>query len=550
MVTTRRSPILGPDGAPVEVKTLDQEVAGATATGRRAVLADAVASGLTPERLARILRAAQAGDARAYLTLAIDMEERYLHYAAQLQTRRLALEAIEPTVSAPKDTPTQIVEFVRELVVDPRFRVAVGVNGDAYGKGYAVNEIVWDFTRGRLRPVDYIERDQRFFRYDAVAQRELLLVSDDAPLGAPLPPAKFMAHEPRLRGGPVLRRGLARPAAWAFLIQSYTQQDWAVFAENFGVPLRIGKYPKSASDADRLKLLRSLKAMGTDAAAVIREDMVVDLVAVNATQGEKVFGSLMDRLDKQVSKLVLGQTMTADDGASLGQAKIHNEVRIDILRADARQMAATVGDQLVRWAVAMNFGPQDRYPAVEWPVSEPEDVKALSEALYRTVSLGLRVSQREVRDKFGLSEPEEGEEVLVAPKAEASPTAAPPGLPAPPKALPAPRLALHVRGCLCEGCASPAQRLAAGVGGDAPGDEIDALVDAEMKEWRRIGEPLLDEVFAIAAEAGSYDEALRKLDALRLDVDPLAERLARATAKARGIGEVIDDPVAGLGRDG
>jgi hypothetical protein len=37
---------------------------------------------------------------------------------------------------------------------------------------------------------------------------------------------------------------------------------------------------------------------------------------------------------------------------------------------------------------------------------------------------------------------------------------------------------------------------------------------------------------------------------LRLDVRPLAERLARATAKARGIGDVIDDPVVGLGRDG
>lgn len=543
MVTTRRSAILGPDGQPVEVASLDQEVAGATASGQRAVLGDTMASGLTPERLARILRAAQSGDSRAYLTLAIDMEERYLHYGAQLQTRRLALEAIDPTVTAPAGTPAPIIDFVRALVDDPRFRDAIGVAGDAYGKGYAVNEIMWDYVGGRLRPVDYIERDQRFFRYDRVAQRELLLVSDDAPHGSPLPPGKFLTHEPRLRGGPALRRGLARPAAWAWLIQSFTQQDWAVFAENFGVPLRIGKYPKSATDQDKVKLLRALKAMANDAAAVIREDMSVDLVAVNAAQGEKVFGALMDRLDKQVSKIVLGQTMTADDGASLGQAKIHNEVRIDILRADARQMATTVDHRLIRWAVAMNFGPQDRYPSVEWPVSEPEDIKALSEALDRTVKLGLRVSQKEIRDKFGLSEPEEGEEVLIAPKAEATPA-----LPAPARALPAPRLALHVRGCLCEACAP---RLAAqGEAAPREGDEIDALVDAEMGEWRRIAEPLLEEVFAQASEAASYDEMLARLDALRLDSRPLVEALARAMLTARGIGDVVDVPTRGLKRGG
>lgn len=536
MVTTRRSSILGPDGEPIEVRLLDQEVAASTASGQRAVHWESLASGLTPERLARILRAAQGGDARSYLTLAIDMEERYLHYAAQLQTRRLALEAIEPSVSAPKDTPTAIVDFVHELVAAPRFRSAVGVSGDAYGKGYAVNELMWDYVGGRLRPVDYFERDQRFFRYDAIAQRELLLISDDAPLGAPLPTGKFMRHEPRLRGGPALRRGLARPAAWAFLIQSYSEQDWAVFAEHYGVPFRLGRYPKNASDPDKLKLLRALRSMGSDAAAVVSEDMAVEFVTVNATQGEKVFGALISHVDRNVSKIVLGQTMTADDGASLGQAKIHNEVRIDILRADARQMAATVNDQLIRLAVAMNFGPQDRYPTLEWPVSEPDDVKALSEALDRTVNLGLRVSQREVRSKLGLSEPEDGEELLAPRKTDsASPTAT----------MPSPRgLTLHGANCLCASCAP---RLAARPGGATPErDEIDALVDDEMRDWRKITDPLLEEVFALAAEAGTYEEALRRLDALRLDTGPLVERLTRATTIARGIGDVVDVPTPGL----
>jgi phage gp29-like protein len=106
------SRILGPDGQPVDAALLAQEIATPTLTGVRATRYDAVASGLTPERLAQILRAAAAGNARDYLTLAEEMEERYLHYASQVQTRRLAIEGIKPSVMAPKGVPAQIVDFV------------------------------------------------------------------------------------------------------------------------------------------------------------------------------------------------------------------------------------------------------------------------------------------------------------------------------------------------------------------------------------------------------------------------------------------------------
>lgn len=43
--------------------------------------------GLTPERLAGILREAEAGDPYQYLELAEEMEEKDLHYLAVLSTR-------------------------------------------------------------------------------------------------------------------------------------------------------------------------------------------------------------------------------------------------------------------------------------------------------------------------------------------------------------------------------------------------------------------------------------------------------------------------------
>ena len=74
MVATRKSAILGPDGLPIEVALLDGEQAAPQAFGQRALTYYSEASGLTPERLAEIMRGANVGLARPYLTLAIDMD--------------------------------------------------------------------------------------------------------------------------------------------------------------------------------------------------------------------------------------------------------------------------------------------------------------------------------------------------------------------------------------------------------------------------------------------------------------------------------------------
>lgn len=521
--------LLGPDGAPIDLSTLRHEVATAMPTGVRSVHSDAVSTGLTPERLARILRDASTGDARAYLTLAIEMEERYLHYAAQLQTRRLAFDALEASVEPQEGTPNDVADAVTALVGAPTFRDATSSLSDAVSKGFAAVEIGWDYADGLLQPVSYSERDQRFFTFDRTDLRTPLLAADGGfERGTPLPPGRFLFHTPHIRAGVPLRRGLARAAAWGFLMQNFSLQDWARFAEIYGIPFRLGRYHPGSSDADRRALLNAVRAIGNDAAAIVPRGMDIEFHAVAGTQGAQVFGNLIDYLDRSISKLVLGQTMTSDNGSSLGQAKIHNEVRIDILRSDARQMEITVDRDLVTWFVAFNFGPKAKPPRVRFPVTEAEDIKALADALDRTVPLGLAVSQRQIRHKFGLSEPEAGE-ALLAPAAR-------------PVAPPA---ALSATSCGCAQCTGERNaRLSADRAAGAAGDEIDAIADGALDNWEDVAQPLLDEIFAMVSEAGSFEEALRKLDRLRLDAGPLRAALARATAMARGIGDVKDLPDA------
>ena len=161
MVSTRTSSILGPDGKPVNVQVLSQEIATPTVAGVRRTHEERVASGLTPEKLATILRDANEGNGRSYLTLAEEMEERYLHYCSQLQTRRLAIESVQPTLDA-EDVDSKIVDTVQELLNDDGFGEALGSLSDGIGKSYAAVEMMWEYERKLLQPVKYVVRDQRF----------------------------------------------------------------------------------------------------------------------------------------------------------------------------------------------------------------------------------------------------------------------------------------------------------------------------------------------------------------------------------------------------
>jgi len=411
----------------IEFGSLDKELAGPTLTGIRRLWTETVASGLTPGKLVQILRSAADGDASEYLTLAEEMEERDPHYASVLGTRKRALSGLDVTVESASDDGQDVerADAVRALTKRPDFDFLIEDLLDSLGKGYSVVEILWDRSSTRWEP-HYEWRDPHWFRFDRTSGREVRLLTEEAQAeGVPLAPYKFLVHKHRLKSGIPIRCGLAFLVAWAYMFKAYTIKDWIAFIETFGMPVRLGRYGQNASKDDIAVLVRAVANIGTDAGAVLPESMQIEFPeSSNKASSVGVYDAMVQWLDRQVSKAVLGQTMTSDDGSSLAQAKIHNDVRLDILRADAKQVAATLNRDLVRPYIDLNFGPPPSgiYPELCLPVPEPEDINLLVNALEKLVPLGLKVEASVIRDKLGIPDPEEGAELLTAP-------AAPPSVP-------------------------------------------------------------------------------------------------------------------------
>ncbi|PLP96019.1 DUF935 domain-containing protein [Pseudomonas sp. FFUP_PS_473] len=420
-----RSPIVDRYGNPIEYDQLTEDVAAPRMAGVRQVWHPSVAGGLTPGRLAALLQAAAEGDARDYLTLAEEMEEKDLHYASVLGTRKLALAGLNIRVEAVSDDAEDVrrADVLREVVDSPEFAEMQMDLTDALGKGYSVAEIIWDRSGKEWVPLRFEWRDPRFFMFDRETGQELRLLDEaDVVNGLALAPYKFIVHRPRLRTGLPIRGGLARLAAVGYMCKAWTWKDWMGFADIYGIPMRVGRYGPNASKEDIGILMSAVANLGSDAAAVIPDSMRIDFTqAANVAGAGEFFKGLAEWWDKQMSKAIVGQTMSADDGASMAQAKVHNEVRLDLLEADAKAESNTLNRMFVRPFCDLNFAPGRGCPRLIIDVPKPENLELLIKAVTAFVPLGMRVEQSVIRDRFGLPEPAEGAEILGKP-AEPAPS--------------------------------------------------------------------------------------------------------------------------------
>lgn len=520
------SPILDANGRPFPKADLLQEVVQASVTGvYQAWSTDVISTSLDPARLRAILNAAATGDARDYLTLAEEMEEKDPHYAAVLGTRKRAVSGLPVAVVAASEDPRgeEIAEAVRQLAEAPEFGDMLDDLLDALGKGYSVVEPLWEYRDGKFWPKSYEHRDPRWFQFDRVTGKRLQLL-DATGQGIELPPDRLIAHTPRLKSGLPIRGGVARLVAVAFMCKAFGQKNWMRYGELFGIPLRIGRYGPDAKPDDIAILRRAVAQLAADAAAVLPAGMKIEFEEIaNAAGGAELFERLAEWLDKQISKAVLGQTMTTDDGSSQSQANVHNEVRKDILKADAKQLSATINRDLVRVFVDLNFGPQKIYPRVVLQVTEPEDLKALADALGPFIDRGLKVGAAAILDKFGLAQPEDGEAVL-------SPVG---GMQLPPALN-------HEQACQCHACSGHRKALNAE---QQRRDELDQLADDDLGDWEPLMRPVLNPLQALADKAGSFEEFKAGLAGLLDEMDPseLIEKLAEASFKARALGDVRDE---------
>jgi phage gp29-like protein len=513
-------------GKVLPLKALTEDVATARVGSVRDWMSGHPADGMTPQRLAAIHRAAANGDPESFFELAEDIEERDLHYAGVLGTRKRSVAQLPITVKAASDSADhkKHAELIQAWIDDEVLRAALFDMLDAIGKGVSVMEIEWKMnSRGQMVPRELIWRTQRWFTLDDADGETLLL--REAVGNQPLPPHKFIVHRHKSKSGLTIRSGIARVASWAWMFKAFTVKDWAIFVQNYGQPIRIGKYGRGATEAEKDVLWRAVSQIAGDCAAIVPNGMLIEFHEVKSSSSSSdAFEKRANWLDQQMSKAVLGQTTTTDaisGGHAVSQE--HRLVQEDIERSDAMCLSSTINEQLVPFIVAINFGPQDHYPKVR--IGRPDEVPLgeFSDAFAKLAPLGLTAPMSYIRDRMSIPEPDKDAELVGGRSA-----------------APVPAGDLTARQSLDRLFSSPRSSRHA-IAADA--DPVAILADRLERDAARVMDGLLDDVRAVLEEATDLRDAATRLAKLELDPDALAEAMARGMALAHLAGQasLIED---------
>lgn len=392
---------------------------------------DYPADGITPQGIIAIFREADSGSLSAQMALFEQMEEKDAHLFSVANTRRLAITGLPWEVVSAADmrgfqSPHGTSQS-RKLADDAAaycdavlrnttgFERALEHMALALGRNISLVEIVWEATPdglslAELQPVDFA----RLLLGDLDEVR--VLTEAEKYDGIPLPPDKFIVHTPHSANGHPARGGLLRATALAYLGKHFAIKDWLIFAEIFGMPIRMARYAPNATPEEKRELLEMLKQLGADATGVFSKAVEVEIQQTRYPGEVNLYEQICIYFDREISKAWLGQTLTTDTirmQASAGAAKVHERVRQDLRDDDIRREAETLRRDLLTPLVRFQFGDAAPVPHFRRITDSPFTPEQLSRVLDVAVNqLGAKVPTKWAHASLGLPKANEGEPVL------------------------------------------------------------------------------------------------------------------------------------------
>jgi phage gp29-like protein len=280
----------------------------------------------------------------------------------------------------------------------------------AFGRNVAVAENVWEARGDRLRLAAMVPVSFDRLTFDEPGNVRVL-TREEPVLGIELPPGKFVVHTPQAVSGHPMRGGLLRVSALAYLGKHFSMKDWMVFAEVFGMPVRIARYEPSATPEEKRELLSMLQSLGSDAAGVFSKAVELEMIETRRSGSASPYERLCEFLNREMSKAWLGETLTTDvtgTKSSLAAARVHNEIRLDLRRDDITREGRTIRRDVLTPMTRLEFGPDVPVPFFQRQLHPPRDLRELANVMSIAVNdLGMKVPVRWAHDALGLPEASE-----------------------------------------------------------------------------------------------------------------------------------------------
>jgi phage gp29-like protein len=357
-----------------------------------------------------------------------------------LQTRINGLLGLQrrviPTAPASDEGREAAAKITHALEQFPRLDEFLHALLDGISKGFAVIELIWNYTpSGQLAVEDWIAHRQEAFAFNE--NGELMLLSppfqknkhsrDNAfyptssrgafttvePFSPP--PRKFIAFRFGADARHPYGRGLTQRSYWYYWFKKNVLKFWAVYNEKYGSPTAVAKYGPGTSEAERQELVNILDSLQTESGLVVPESVELTLLEQGRGGNGSSYREFLDWCNDEMSKIALGATLTSGEGrrsGSLALGSIHQLVRKDYIDADARLLERCLNGTLLKWLCEINLGTNANVPKLQIETNSPEDLRERVEVDKALLSIGVSLPQSYFYEQYGRPAPEENEHPL------------------------------------------------------------------------------------------------------------------------------------------
>jgi hypothetical protein len=245
----------------------------------------------------------------------------------------------------------------------------------------------WGFTMGELTIVDKTKLEINLIpRKHVVPEYEYIALREGDSSGISFTDEAYGKY--LIQSGQKRDLGLLLKAAQYVIYKRGGFGDWSQFAEIFGMPFRIGKYD-GYDEQTRHQLEQALANAGSASYAVIPRESDIEFLQNYGNAGSNVvFESLIEACNTEISKLILGNTLTTESGGVGSQAlgTVHQSVEDQIHYADKMFILFNLNEKLTPLLK------QHGYPINElgeWTYEESANI-----ALKERIEIDMKVSEK------------------------------------------------------------------------------------------------------------------------------------------------------------
>ena len=200
---------------------------------------------------------------------------------------------------------------------------------------------------------------------------------------------------------------LAKAAPWV-IYKRNTTADWAQFSEVFGMPIQEYIYDTDDEDA-RERALQDANSIGSLATFIHGKDTELQLrEAGNKTGSADVYERLVERCNSEISKLILGNTLTTEssDNGTQALGTVHKKVEESVAKADREYVLKVLNydmtDIFARMGINTSGG---KFCFPEKKDVDPNTEMSVLTQLHTTFSLP--IDDDYLYEKFGIEKPKD-----------------------------------------------------------------------------------------------------------------------------------------------